>query len=90
MNGAKLYQRSVNPTEANGQMLTCIACVSLCHILSACSDMWENLSKVNPVSFGEVFRPILFTSNVKVDINQLVYEELNCAVLVQVLYVVKN
>ena len=67
MNGASLSKRAVNPTEANGQMLTCIACVLFC-------NMWENLSKVNPVSFGEVARPVLFTSNVKVDINQLRYE----------------
>ena len=79
--GGSSSERPVNPPGANGQILTCIACGSFRHMLADCPHSWENLSKVNFVSSEQVARPVLFTGNIKADINQLGNEARNCAVL---------
>ena len=79
------YQRQINPTGANGKILTCLSCGSFRHMIANCPDSWENLGKVNLVeNKGNAFdndNIVLFTGSDKSRVTQLGCEARNCVVL---------
>ena len=87
--------RPMNLKGTNGRYLTCKACGSFRHMVTDCSNSWENISKtnivqkddlckqeeydINAVEEGE--RVTLFAGNNKRIIQELGNEAQNCAVL---------
>lgn len=71
--------KNINPTGADGKVLTCRSCGSFRHLIAKCPDSWENLSKVNIAEKEE--HAVLFTGYHKQDIMQLGSDARNCAVL---------
>jgi len=74
-------KKRMNPTGADGQVLTCKSCGSYRHLVADCPDSWENLSKVNIAETEEDEHVVLFTGYQKENISQLAVDARNCAVL---------
>lgn len=82
-NGFQSSQRGVkklNPTGADGKVLTCRSCGSYRHLVAKCPDSWENLAKIN-ITEEEEEHAVLFTGYHKEEIRQLGADARNCAVL---------
>ena len=72
-------KKNTNPTGPDGRLLTCKSCGSFRHLLPACPDSWENLSKTTNVVEDE--NAVLFTGYNKEEVRRLGIDARNCAVL---------
>ena len=68
MTKGKCNKKNINPTDADGHILTCKSCRSYQHLVADCPDSLENMAKVN---IAEDENVVLFTGFQKEEISCL-------------------
>ena len=71
-------KKNTNPTGPDDHLLTCKSCGSFRHLLPACLDSWENLSKTDVVADENA---LFFTGYNKEEVRRLGIDARNCVVL---------
>lgn len=77
----KPVEKKLNPLDSDGNPIKCRSCESIRHLMKDCPDSWENMKKVLDVQFTRTDKAVLFCGNKTEELQVLVNEAVNAAVL---------